>query len=102
MENSKYEWIHKKIIEDINAPAEFILLDLKDKLKSELSRLNSYCSITMCRRKGMCIGCKNMINIDYIQTSLQEIQDFARENDIDLKKYEKKRRLALMYGVNVF
>jgi hypothetical protein len=102
MENSKYEWIHKKIIEDINAPAEFILLDLKDKLNSELSRLNSYCSITMCRRKGMCIGCKNRINIDYIRTSLQEIQDFARENDIDLNECENKRRLALMYNINVF
>jgi hypothetical protein len=99
MENSKYDWIHKKIIEDINTPTEFILLDLKDSLKSELRKLNSYCSITMCRRKGMCIGCKNRVNTDYIRTSLQEIQDFARENDIDLNECENRRRLALMYNI---
>ena len=101
MENSRYEWIHRKIIENNDLSPEFILIGLKEDITKEIRRREIKCS-NSCRMSWDCFSCNNRPNISYAKRLLQDLQDFARENEIDIKGYEEKKRIALLYGVNAF
>jgi hypothetical protein len=95
MENSKYDWIHKNIVENLDVSPEFTLLDLKEKLNGSLDMFESRCGTNWCRGRE-CITCANRINIDYVRKHLNELTDFAKENEIDIKSYEERRKRVII------